>query len=306
MTDRRDGHAHGVSAGADQRYLGAALALIVAYMAAEVAVAVISGSLALLADAGHMLADAGALAAAVVAIRLARRPAQGPWTYGLKRAEILSAAGNGVTLLVIAALIGYEAVRRLINPPPVEGLALLVVAVVGVAVNLAATWVLAKANRRSLNIEGAFQHILTDLYAFAGTAAAGLVIYLTGYVRADPAASLLVVALMAWAAWRLMRASGRVLLQAAPADVDLADIRRHLLDTRGVRGVHDLHVWTVTSGLPVLSAHVVVDEETMTDSCGGGVLDQLQGCLYGHFDVEHSTFQLEPAGHDDHETQTHP
>ncbi len=304
--DGRGGHAHGANADADQRYLAIALALIVAFMAAEVAVGISAGSLALMADAGHMLTDAGALAASIAAMRLARRPAYGPWTYGLKRAEILSAAGNGVTLVVIATVVAYTAILRLISPPPVEGLAMLIVAVTGVAVNVVATWVLAKANRQSLNVEGAFRHILTDLYGFAATAIAGLAIYFTGYVRADAIASLVVVVIMAMAAWGLLRDSGRILLQAAPADVDLADVRRHLLATPGVRAVHDLHAWTVTSGLPVLSAHVVAEERALAGSCGGGLLDQLQHCLGGHFDVEHSTIQLEPAGHGAHERDVHP
>lgn len=296
------GHEHGVSADADTRYLRVALALIVAFLAVEVAVAVVSGSLALLADAGHMLTDAAAIAGALVVIRLAARPASGAWTFGLKRAEVLSAAGNGITLLVIAVLIGYEAVRRLIEPPQVQGVALLVVALVGVAVNVAATWVLAKANRTSLNIEGAFQHILTDLYAFVGTAVAGLLILLTGWQRADPLASLLVVGLMLRATWGLLRSSGRVLLEAAPDQVDLSDVRAHLLDVPHVTAVHDLHAWTVTSGLPVLSAHVVVADQCFTAGRAGGLLDDLQACLAGHFDVAHSTFQLEPAGHTEHET----
>lgn len=274
-------------------------------MAAEIAIALISGSLALIADAGHMLTDAGAIAAAIVAARLARRPARGAWTFGLKRAEILSAAANGVTLLVLAAIIGYEAVHRLLDPPAVQGLPVLVVALAGVAVNLAVTWILAKADRTSLNVEGAFQHILTDLYAFLGTAAAGLVIYLAGYMRADPIASLLVCALMLRAAWVLLRDSGRVLLQAAPDDVDIADVRNHILEVPHVLDVHDLHAWTLTSQLPVLSAHIVVTEACFTTGCAGHVLDHLQDCLDGHFDVEHSTFQLEPAGHDDHEYAVH-
>lgn len=300
------GHTYGVGADAGQRYLATAAALITAFMAAEVTVALTAGSLALLADAGHMLTDAGALAAAIVAMRLARRPASGPWTYGLKRAEILSAAGNGVTLVVIAALIACTAIQRLISPPPVQGLAMLIMAVAGVAVNLTATWVLARANRQSLNVRGAFAHILTDLYAFAGTAAAGLVISVTGYARADPVASLLVVALMARAAWGLLRESGRILLQAAPAGIDLDEVRSHLLTTPGVEAVHDLHAWTVTSGLPVLSAHVVAGQDALAGSCGGGLLDQLQHYLGGHFDVEHSTIQLEPAGHGGHERDIHP
>jgi len=295
-----------VSAGADTRYLAITLALIIGFMLVEVVVALISGSLALLSDAGHMLTDAGAIGASMWAIALAARPAAGSWTFGWKRAEILSAAGNGITLLVVGALVGFEAIRRLLDPPPVQGGPVLVVALLGVVVNVAAAWVLAKANRSSLNVEGAFQHIVTDLYAFIATFIAGVVIVATGFVRADAIASLIVVALMFRAAWGLLRDSGRILLEAAPAGVDLDQIRDHLRGNDHVLDVHDLHVWTVTSDLPTLSAHVVVDDACFHDGHTARLLDQMQACLVGHFDVEHSTFQFEPASHGDHETHAHP
>ncbi|MBK8470621.1 MAG: cation transporter [Actinomycetales bacterium] len=299
------GHASGVAGDTDRRYLWVALLLLLTFMLGEVVVAVISGSLALLSDAGHMLSDVGAIGASLWAIRLAARPASGAWTFGWKRAEILSAAGNGITLLVVAGIVGYEAIRRLFDPPPVEGGPVLVVALVGVAVNIAAAWVLAKANRSSLNVEGAYQHILTDLYAFIGTVIAAIVILTTGYLRADAIASLVVVALMLKAAWGLLRDSGRVLLEAAPRGVDLDQIRSHLLENEHVHDVHDLHVWTVTSSLPTLSAHVVIDDSCFSDGHAPQLLDTLQACLGGHFDVQHSTFQLEPASHADHEPETH-
>jgi cobalt-zinc-cadmium efflux system protein len=299
------GHSHRVSAGADRRCLVIALVLLVLFMVGEVAVAIVSGSLALLSDAGHMLSDVGAIAVSLWAIHLAVRPAAGAWTFGWKRAGILSAAGNGITLLVVAGIVGYEAVRRLIDPPSVEGGPVLVVALVGVVVNIAAAWVLARANRSSLNVEGAYQHIVTDLYAFIGTAVAGIVILATGYVRADAIASLVVVALMLKAAWGLLRDSGRVLLEAAPTGIDLEQVRQHLSESIHVRDVHDLHVWTVTSSLPTLSAHIVIDDSCFTDGQAPRLLDELQACLGGHFDVEHSTFQLEPASHGQHETGTH-
>jgi len=296
------GHSHGVSADADRRYLLIALLLLVAFMVTEVVVALTSGSLALLSDAGHMLSDVGAIGGSLWAIRLAARPATGSWTFGWKRAEILSAAGNGITLLVVSAIVAFEAIRRLIHPPAVEGGPVLVVAVIGVVVNIVAAWVLAKANRSSLNIEGAYQHVLTDLYGFIGTAAAGIIILTTGFTRADAIASLIVVALMGKAAWGLLRESGRVLLEAAPQGIDLTDIRTHLLE----RGhVHDLHVWTDTSNLPALSAHVVLDDSCFTDGHAPQLLDELQHCRVGHFDVEHSTFQLEPASHAAHELGAH-
>lgn len=274
-------------------------------MVVEVVVAVTSGSLALLSDAGHMLSDVGALAASLWAINLAARPAADAWTFGWKRAEILSAAGNGITLLVVSGIVGVESIRRLVHPPDVAGLPVLVVALIGIAVNIAATLVLSRGNRASLNIEGAFQHILTDLYGFLGTVIAGIVILTTGYTRADAIASLIVVALMLKASYGLLRDSGRILLEAAPRGMDLADIRRHLIEVDHVQDIHDLHVWTVTSDLPALSAHVVVDDECFQDGHVPRLLDELQVCLVGHFDVEHSTFQFEPATHADHEHETH-
>jgi cobalt-zinc-cadmium efflux system protein len=304
--DTHAGHSHGVSAGADRRYLSVALGLILAFLAFEVVVALLADSLVLLADAGHMLSDAIALGAALWAMHLAAKPARGVWTYGFKRAEILSAAGNGITLVVVAVIITIEAIVRLVHPPDVAGGPVLAVALVGVAVNLAATWVLARANRNSLNVEGAFQHILTDLYAFAGTAVAGVVILLTGFRRADAIASLVVVALMLWAGYHLLRDSGRVLLEGAPVDVSLDEVRDHILGLPEVRGVHDLHAWTVTSDMPALSAHVVVDEGCFANGTAPQILDRLQHCLVGHFDVEHSTFQLEPEHHVSHEAGAHP
>ena len=299
------GHSHGVAADADVRYLVVALVLISAFMVGEVIAAIASGSLALLADSGHMLTDVAALGASVWAARLAARPAAGRWTYGLKRAEILSAAGNGVTLAVIGAVIAVEAVRRLVSPPGVEGSVVLGVALAGAAVNVVATAVLARANRSSLNVRGAFAHIVTDLYAFIGTAVAGLVIVVTGWSRADAVASLLVAGLMAHAAWGLLRDAGRILLQAAPENVPLADVRAHIAGVEHVLGVHDLHAWTLTSDLPTLSAHVVVEDHCFASGHAPQILDALQACLGEHFDVEHSTFQLEPASHVAHEHGQH-
>jgi cobalt-zinc-cadmium efflux system protein len=300
-----DPHTHEVSVSADRRYLGLALGLILAFMVVEVVVAALARSLALLSDAGHMLTDAGAIAASLWAIRLAARPAAGAWTFGWKRAEILSAAVNGVTLLVVSGVVSVAAIRRLVSPPSVAGGPVLTVALLGMVVNLAAVWSLARANRTSLNVRGAMQHVLTDLYGFAATAVAAVVILVTGFARADAVASLVVVGLMLRAAWSLLRDSGRILMQAAPEDVDLVDVRSHLVENDHVRDVHDLHVWTVTSGLPTLSAHVVVDEACFSDGHLPVLLDEVQACLAGHFDVEHSTFQFEPATHAEHEGETH-
>ncbi len=289
----------------NSRYLTIALVLISTFMVGEVVAAVVASSLALFADAGHMLTDVAALGASVWAARLAARPAGGVWTFGLKRAEILSAAGNGVTLAVMAAVITIEAIRRLIATSPVGGGLVLAVALVGAATNVAATMALAKADRSSLNVRGAIAHIVTDLVAFAATAAAGLVILLTGWTRADAVAGLLVAALMIKAAWGLLRDAGRILLEAAPPGVALDEVRAHLTEIEHVLDVHDLHAWTVTSGLPTLSAHVVLDNHCFASGHAPQILDTLQACLVGHFDVEHSTFQLEPASHADHELARH-
>lgn len=289
----------------DARLLATAAALIVAFLVGEVTAAFLASSLALLADAGHMLTDALALFMAVGALRLARRPAAGRWTFGLARAEVLSAAVNGVTLLVAAAVVLVEAIRRLVHPAAVDGATVIVVAAVGLAVNIAASMLLARADRSSLNITGAFAHVVTDAYAFAATLVSGIVIVASGYRRADPIASLLVVVLMLRAARGLLRDSGRVLLESAPENVDLVELRTHLLETAHVVAVHDLHVWTSGSDLPTVSAHVVVQDECFSDGHSPQILDALQECLVGHFDVEHSTFQLEPVTHAAHESGAH-
>lgn len=301
------GHDHGITENADARYLASALALLIAYMIGEVVVAVTSHSLALLSDAGHMLTDAGAIGVAIWAMRLAARPARGSWTFGWKRAEILSALGNGVSMLVIAALVVVEAIRRLsaTDDASVNGTAVLATALVGVVVNIAAAWLLARANRSSLNVEGAYQHIVTDLYGFIGTIVAAIVILTTGWAKADAVASLLVVALMLRASWGLLRDSGRVLLEAAPAHIDMDAIRAHLLEVDHVTDVHDLHVWTVTSDLPSLSAHLVIQDSCFNDGHAAQILAQVHQCLDGHFEVDHSTFQLEPESHGEHEHAVH-
>jgi cobalt-zinc-cadmium efflux system protein len=298
-------HRHLPGPDADRRYLRAALALVAAFVVAEVVIAVTARSLALLSDAGHMLADVGAIGGALWAIRLAARPPTGAWTFGWKRAEIIAAAVNGITLLVVAGIVTVQAVERLVYPAHVRGGLVLAVALAGIVANLVAARLLARASRSSLNVAGAFRHVLTDLYGFIGTAAAAVIIIVTGYSRADSIAALLVVALMVRAAWSLLRDSGRILLEAAPEDMNLDEVRAHLLATSHVRDVHDLHAWTVTSSLPALSAHVIVDDSCFTDGHVPMLLDQLQACLAGHFDVEHSTFQLEAAAHAAHEPGTH-
>jgi cobalt-zinc-cadmium efflux system protein len=289
MSHSHAGHSHGAGAHADRGKLWIALALILGFMAAEVVTGILANSLALLSDAAHMLTDAAAIGLSLLALQLSRRPAEGSMTFGLKRAEILSAQANGITLLVLAALIGYEAVRRLIEPPGVDGALVLFVALAGIVVNLAATMVLARANRESLNVEGSFQHILTDLYAFIGTAVAASVIILTGFDRADPIASLLVAGLMLRSAYGLLRESGRIFLEASPRGLDPERIGRRMAEQPGVVEVHDLHVWEVTSEFPALAAHVTVRQET---DCHRARL-ALGELLQREFGVHHTTLQVE-------------
>jgi cobalt-zinc-cadmium efflux system protein len=285
--------------------LEAALVLLIAFMAFEVGAAIFANSLALLADAGHMLVDVGAIACSLLAIQLAARPETGSHTYGLKRAEILAAAANAIVLLIVAALVTVEAIARLVHPSTVDGAVLIVVAAVGVAVNVVATMTISRADRRSLNIEGAYRHILTDLYGFVGTLVAGIVIVATGFNRADAIASLIVVCLMVRAAAQLLRPATNILLEATPEDIDLSEVRRHLIELPEVKSVHDLHAWTLTSSLPILTAHVVVSDECFKSGDAGRVLDHLQDCLAGHFDVAHSTLQFESSGHLEHERGGH-
>lgn len=283
------GHHHDVSADSDRRRLLIALALITGFMVVEVVVGLLVDSLALLADAAHMLTDAGALALSLVALRLAARPAAGNMTFGLKRAEILSAQANGATLLVLGVLIGYEGIRRLFDPPDPLGRAILIVALAGIVVNLAATWQLARANRSSLNIESSFQHLLTDLFAFVATAIAGGVIMLTGFARADAIASLLIAASMLLAAFRLLRDSGRVLLEIAPSAMDVAQVGNALAGHAGVVEVHDLHLWEIASGFPALSAHVLVEPGA---DCHA-IRVELEVLLDSRFGIRHTTLQVD-------------
>jgi cobalt-zinc-cadmium efflux system protein len=282
-------HAHDHARVRDRRALATALALILGLMAAEVAAGIVAGSLALLADAGHMLTDAAALGAALVASRLADRPARGPWTFGLGRAEILAAQANGITLLVVGIWIVYGAIRRFVSPPDVHGGIVLVVALAGVLVNLAATLVLARADRGSLNVRGAFLHVATDLAAFAGTAVAGALVLATGWDRFDPLAGLLVAALMLRSSWSLLRESGRIFMEGSPAGIDPAAVARALADDPDVVEVHDLHVWTVTSGFPALAAHVLVSPDT---DCHD-TRRRLQHVLEERFHVRHVTLQVD-------------
>jgi cobalt-zinc-cadmium efflux system protein len=282
-------HHHGVGADTAVRPLATALALIVCFMAVEVAIGVIAHSLALLSDAAHMLVDAAALGMSVWAARLALRPAEGRMTFGFRRAEILAAQANAITLLVLGFAIVVEALRRLDSPPNVRGPLVLGTAIAGAAVNVLALRQVAHANRSNLNVEGSFRHLLTDLYAFAGTAVAGLVVWVTGFDRADPIASLLVAGFMVLTAWPLLRASGSILLEAAPEGLDPAEIGAAVLASPGVTDVHDLHVWEISSGFPALSAHVLVGRG---EDCHA-IRRDLEALLAARYSIDHTTLQVE-------------
>ncbi|MCW2869957.1 cation diffusion facilitator family transporter [Actinacidiphila oryziradicis] len=288
------GHAHGVSADADRRWLMTALMLIGVFMLAEVVVGALANSLALISDAAHMLTDVASIVLALIAMRLAARPAKGQFTYGLKRVEILSAQANGLTLLLLSVWLAYEAVRRLISPPQVTGGLVLLTALIGVAVNLVATWCISKANRTSLNVEGAYQHILTDLFGFIATAIAGAIVLTTGFARADAIASLLVVVLMLKAGYGLVRDSGRIFLEAAPAGLDPDVLGDRLAAQDAVVEVHDLHVWQITSGQPALSAHVLVQPGGDCHAVRRG----LQSLLREQYRIGHATLQVDHVGDD--------
>ena len=286
------GHAHHHATGEeDRRWLGVALGIVLAFMALEIVAGIVASSLALLSDAAHMLTDAGALLLSLIVIRLVARPAAGNLTFGLKRTEILSAQANGAALLVLAGVLGVEAVRRLISPEDVDGAFVLAVGLVGAGANIATAWAISRAQRRSLNIEGARAHVLSDLAASFTAAGAGAVILLTGFDRADPVASLLVSAYMLRSAWSLLRESTQVLLEGAPRDVDPDTVGRALAQEPGVVEVHDLHVWEVTSGFPALAAHVLVRPG---DDCHA-VRRRLQRSLEDRFGIRHVTLQVDHA-----------
>lgn len=286
------GHGRVAAPNADRSWLWAALLLLVVFMIVEVAIGLLAGSLALLSDAGHMLTDSMAIVLALVAIRLAARPARGLFTYGLKRAEILSAQANGITLLLLTAWFVVEGVRRLINPPPVAGMLVFFTALAGIAVNIVATWCLSKANRASLNVEGAFQHVLNDLYAFIATAVAGAVVWLTGFQRADALAALVVAALMAKAGWGLVRESGRIFMEAAPPELEPEVIGARLAGLPSVVRIDDLHIWQITSGEPAMSAHVLVNPGADSHTIQGN----MQRVLRDEHGIDHATLQVDHTG----------
>src|SRR6201994_941380 len=284
-------HSHGPSRETERSALKTALVLIVGFMLCEVAVGIISSSLALLSDAAHMLTDAFALAMSLVAARLATRPAGGSMTFGLGRAEILSAQVNGGTLLILGVLIVIDGIRRLFSTPEVDGLPVLIVALVGIVVNLVAARVLAggSGEQRSLNMEGSYRHIVTALFGFIATAVAGAVILITGFTRADAIASLLIAAILLFASYGLLKEAGSVLMEAPPSGMDPEEIGRVFASQPGVVEVHDLHVWEVTSGFPALSAHVVVHAD---EDCHA-VRRALPQLAHDRFEITHTTLQVD-------------
>lgn len=299
------GHDHTTLTGGHRGRLALVLGFTLTVFAVEAVGALLSGSLALLADAGHMAADAAGIVMALIAATLAQRAPTRRRTFGWQRVEILAAMANAVLLLGLALYVLIEAVRRFFSPPEVASGLMLVVAVVGLVANTSSLMLLRRAQALSLNIRGAYLEVLGDLVGSVAVVVAAVVIALTGWVWADAVASAAVGALILPRAWVLLREAVDVLLEAVPKGVDLDHVRDHIRRVPGVLDVHDLHAWTITSGLPVLSAHVVVDEKTMNGGHTGRVLDALHACLAEHFDVTHSTFQIESAQHRDHEHATH-
>jgi cobalt-zinc-cadmium efflux system protein len=301
-------HSHDHAAGVTNRVrLLVAIAVIAVFLVVEVVGAILSGSLALLADAGHMLSDLIGLLIALFALMIAARPATDRQTFGYQRAEVFGALVNGLLLAGIAAFVGVEAINRLVAPRGVEvsSVPMLVVAIAGLGANVAALLVLRGGSRDSIGMRGAYLEVLGDLFGSVAAILAAIVILVTGFLQADAVASLVIVGLIVPRALLLLRDVVRILSQAVPGGTDVQEIREHILQTGGVLDVHDVHVWAITSGAPVFSAHVVVDSALFASGGTGALLDRLSGCLAGHFDVEHSTFQLEPAEHAAHEDQLH-
>jgi cobalt-zinc-cadmium efflux system protein len=299
-------HGHGRTVtGSHRRALAAVLGISTAIAVAEVIGAVVAGSLVLVADAAHMAADAAGVGLSLLAAWFAARPATDRRTFGYARAEILAAMANSLLLLGMAAFIFTEAIRRLMSPTAVSSGLLIAFGAGALAANACSLLLLRGGQADSLNVRSAFLEVAADTLGAAAVIVTGVIISATGFAQADPIASLAVGALILPRTWRLLREAVDILLEASPKGIDLEEIRRHMADLPGIREVHDLHVWTITSGLPVFSAHVVVDPEIIECGRSAMMLDELQDCLRGHFDVEHSTFQLEPAGHAEHERPMH-
>ena len=285
-----------------RKRLALVLGITCTILVVEVVGALLSGSLTLFADAGHMATDAGGIGLSLLAMWFAARPSSPSRTFGSYRLEILAAVANALLLCAVGVYILVEAVLRLVEPPTVASGTMLVFGAIGLAANAVSLGLLRQGQAESLNVRGAFLEVLSDTFGSAAVLVAAGAIWLTGFQRADAIASAVVGALILPRTWRLIREALDVLLESAPKGIDLAEVRQHMLEERGVVEVHDLHAWTITSGMPVLSAHIVVADP----SSSGQVLDRLCECLRGHFDIDHSTIQVEPAGHRHHEGSTHP
>lgn len=294
-----NGRAHRATAQADRRWLLGALIVILAFMVGEIIAGILAHSLALITDAGHMVTDAAAIGVAVIASRIAQRPAKGAYTYGFARVDALSGQANGITLLLLAIWFVFEGVRRLIDPGAVHGGVVAVVALVGAAVNVLATWLTSRADRSTLNIKGVMAHLVTDVWAFLATFVAGVVIIWSGWTRADAVASLLVAALMAWTGWSLVHAAGRVFLEAAPNGVDPFVLGEQMAALDGVAEVHDLHVWQIGSGDAAASAHVLV---SAPHDCHE-VSSRLRVMLADSYGIGHVTLQADHADASAHDAE---
>jgi cobalt-zinc-cadmium efflux system protein len=296
-------HAPGIRGTANRRLLAISLAITAVVMIVQIVGAVVSGSLALLADAAHMFTDAAALVIALIASIVAARPANDRRTFGFQRAEVFGAAVNGVILIALSIWVAIEGVQRLLNPGTVEvsGGLMLIVAIIGLIANAVAMWLLSAAQRTSINVRGAYLEVMGDLIGSAAVIVAAVIIVTTGWVQADAIASLFIAVMIIPRAVVLLREVVSVLSESTPKGMHVTEIRDHILSTPGVVDCHDVHVWQLTRGAPVFTAHVVVDDAALADGASGAILQRLQSCLSEHFDVEHSTFQLEPAGHVEHD-----
>ncbi|WP_166356038.1 cation diffusion facilitator family transporter [Phytoactinopolyspora limicola] len=304
------GHGHagpttGTAGYAYRKRMAVVLGIIVAITAVQVVGAWLSGSMALLADAAHSLTDGTGVAVALIATIIAARPPSAKRTFGLQRVEILAAMTNALVVGVVAILVMIGGVRRLFSPGEIESGVMLAAAAVGLVGNLVSLFILRRGQKDSLNVRGAYLEVLGDMLGSVAVVTAALVIMATGFLRADAIASILIGLMILPRAWMLLRDVLNVLLEATPRGVDLDEVRQHMMNVPGIVDVHDLHAWTITSGVPVLSAHVVVDEVELADCGNDSILDGLHQCLAGHFDIEHSTFQIEPRGHVDHEYANH-
>ncbi|MEU6005262.1 cation diffusion facilitator family transporter [Streptomyces sp. NPDC047453] len=302
------GHAHGAGAGgtagaAHRGTLRIALSITLTVMVVEIVGGLLADSLALVADAAHMATDALGLGMALLAIRFANRPPSGNRTFGYARAEILAALANCLLLLGVGSYVLYEAIQRFLTPAPTNGGLMIVFGAIGLVANSISLMLLMRGQKESLNVRGAFLEVAADALGSVAVMVSAAVILLTGWQAADPVASLLIGLLIVPRTFRLLRETLDVLLEAAPKNVDMNEVREHILELDGVEDVHDLHAWTITSGLPVLSAHVVVGSDALSAIGHEKLLHELQGCLGDHFDVEHCTFQLEPSGHAEHEAR---